>query len=292
MVIKERISKILDKTDKPPLLTLRVYKRHIVAVIVLVALILSVYGMYFRYFMVLPQSSYNVMPKFPDSLENQRILVIAPHCDDETLGSGGLIQKAISQNSSIHITITTDCNKHKIGSIRKAESIKALGILGVGRSDVDFLDFPEVESNKKNNPAGMNLQDALDKEISGYQPTLIIAPHPEDTHIDHRSAGLAAQRLSHGKYESIKTAYYLIHYNFLKFPSPSGDKPGDYLLPPAKLITLSNKWYILDLSNDEEDKKQEAVFSYKSQLSMKNPILHNILLDFIRANELFMIENK
>ena len=290
MKIKSKLQKILNKEGKKPLLTLTIYKRHVVALIILAAMATSVYGVYFRNFMVLPQSAVNIMPRFPLSLEKQRILIVSPHCDDESLGSAGLIQQGITAGSEIKVVITTDCNRHKIGQIRKSESLAALSSLGISSDKLDLLNFPEVESNKKPNPKGQTLQQALDDEISQFKPTLVIAPHPEDTHVDHRTAGLNVKNLIKSKYPDIKVAYYLIHYNFLKYPSPSGKHNDRYLVPPAKLITLSDKWYILGLTSEEEDKKQEAILKYKSQLSMKNPILHGILLDFIRENELFMIE--
>lgn len=285
----ERIKKKFDKENKPPLIILRIYKRHIVALLVMLFLVLSVYGAYFRYFMVLPPSAINVMPKFPYSLSGQRLLIISPNCDDESLGAGGAIQKALSESSEVRVVVTTDCDKHKIGQIRKDETRRALAVLGVPERNLTFLDFPEVDSDKKLNSEQQNLRQALKKEIDVFKPSLIMSPHPQDTHIDHKAAGLSIQGLAKEN-SDIKVAYYLIHYNFLKFPSRSNGDPERYLLPPAKLITLKDRWYILDLSNEEEDKKQEAIFSYKSQLSMKNPILHGILLDFIRENELFMIE--
>lgn len=292
MKLQPRLHKLLNKEGKKPLLTLNVYKRHIVALTLLAMLAFSVYGVYFRNFMVLPQSAVNVMPKFPLSLEKQRILIISPHCDDESLGAAGLIQQALVGGSEIKVVVTTDCNRHKIGQVRKSESSVALSYLGLADSQLDLLNFPEVESNKKQNSKGQTLQSAFDAEIAGFKPTLIVAPHPDDTHIDHRSAGMEIKSLLKNKYPDITAAYYLIHYNFLKYPSPSGKHNDRYLLPPAKLITFDEKWYILGLTSEEEDKKQEAILKYKSQLSMKNPILHGILLDFIRENELFMIEDK
>lgn len=45
------------------------------------------------------------------------------------------------------------------------------------------------------------------------------------------------------------------------------------------------------LSNAEEDAKEDAVLKYKSQLKVTNPVLNRVLLDFVRRNELFMVEN-
>lgn len=293
MILKahQKIKKFLNRENRPPLFTLRIYKRHIVLFCILIFLGLSAYGAYFRFFMVLPQSSASIMPKFGLSLADQKILVLAPHCDDETLGAGGLIQQAKNQNSQIRVAIVTDCNKSKIGTTRKSESTTALNELGVESQNIIFWNFLEKETAKTSNPDGLSLSQAIDREIADYQPTLIVSPHPDDTHIDHKSTAEAVRKLVQQKYGNIKIAYYLIHYNFLQYPNPSGLHPNDYLLPPARLISFNQQWYVLDLSAGEEDIKQEAILKYKSQLSLKNPILHEILLDFVRKNELFMVEN-
>lgn len=277
-----------QKDKKPKVITLRFYKWHILAVILVIFALIGGFSTYFKYYQVLPQSAINIMPEFPYSLQNQQILIISPHCDDETLGSAGLIQKAIKENSQIKVAITTDCNKHKIGETRKSESHDALKLLGV--TDIDFLNFPEIDSGKEKGGDNLSLGESLDREIQNYSPTLIIAPNPDDTHADHRAAGEKTRELVTQKYQNIKIAYYLIHYNFLKYPSPSGLHPEDFLLPPARLISFGNKWYILPLSQDEENRKQDAVYKYPSQLKKTNPILHILLLDFVRKNELFMIE--
>jgi len=287
----EKVRKILDRGDKPPLFILSIYKRHILFLIAVIWIALAGYGAYFRYFMVLPQSSVDLMPKFELSLTEQKILVLAPHCDDETLGVGGLMQRAKEQNSEIKVVIVTDCNKSKIGATRKNESIEALKELGIDRQSLIFWDFPEKESSKKKNPQNMSLKQAIDQEIESFKPTLIIALHSDDTHIDHKNTGIFTSELVHDKYQKIKIAYYLIHYNFLRYPTPTGLHFDYYLTPPARLVSFSNKWYILDLSQEEEDNKQNAILKYRSQLSLKNPILHEMLLDFVRQNELFMIQN-
>ena len=163
-------------------------------------------------------------------------------------------------------------------------------LLGVPKEKVVFLLFPEAQYNPlARNPDGFFMKQALQNEIDDFKPTLLILPHPKDTHIDHAAAGKAVQEIISEKNLSINTAYYLIHYNFLKFPSPPGFKPEAYLLPPARLISLSEHWYKFTLTENEEALKEEAVFMYKSQLSLENPILYRMLLDFIRKNELFMI---
>jgi len=64
------------------------------------------------------------------------------------------------------------------------------------------------------------------------------------------------------------------------------------VLPPARLINFSDRWYKFDLTDDEIEIKEDAISKYKSQLSLKNPILVRVLWDFARKNELFMMETK
>lgn len=237
--------------------------------------------------MTLPQSAVSLLQPFPYDLSKQRILVLAPHCDDEILSSAGVIQSAIEKNSEVQVSIVTDCNKHKNGSIRKEESRQAVSEIGL-KNKIIFLDIPEAEDALSlKNPKNQTAEEAIRQTIDDFNPSIILTPHIKDTHIDHKNTGIVTQKVVAGK--DINVAYYLIHYNFLKYPSPSGLKIGGYLTPPIRLINHDTKWYTFSLTDEQEANKESAVLKYKSQLKISNPILHEILLDFIRKNEIFMI---
>ena len=93
---------------------------------------------------------------------NDRILVLAPHPDDEVLGAAGVIQKAVSMHLPVKIVFFTygDSNewsfllyrKHFVvmpgavktmGLIRKDEALVAAGILGVDSKNLIFLGYPD-----------------------------------------------------------------------------------------------------------------------------------------------------
>jgi len=241
--------------------------------------------------MVLPQTAINVLPEATFSLSDQRIVVVAPHCDDEVLGAGGLIQKAIKSGSDVRVVMVTDCNYQKIGQTRQGETKSALGVLGLPSNKIIFLNFPEkAEKSKKNIGENVEMRAAMKTQFVKFDPTLVVLPHPEDTHIDHATSGREGLKALKENNSSAKVAYYLIHYNFLRYPNPSGLHLDKYLLPPARLISWTDRWYKLDLTAEGEDLKEEAVLTYRSQLRRSNPILYKILLDFIRRNELFMVE--
>lgn len=92
----------------------------------------------------------------------QRLLVVAPHCDDETLGAGGVIQEALRLGMEVRVVIETNGDgfmfatmdqfhriypRHsdyiQLGNIRQQESLNALRILGVDSARVIFLSYPD-----------------------------------------------------------------------------------------------------------------------------------------------------
>lgn len=93
---------------------------------------------------------------------NDRVLILAPHPDDEVLGCAGIIQKAVSKGLPVRIAFFTygDNNewafavyrKHpvfmpkavrKMGLIRHDEAIAAAKELGLSPGDLVFLGYPD-----------------------------------------------------------------------------------------------------------------------------------------------------
>lgn len=91
-----------------------------------------------------------------------RVMVIAPHCDDETLGAGGLIRSAAEMGCNLLIVNVTNgdgCRSGVRGKCkrinpspgeyiryayqRQREALEALAHLGVARRDVIFLGYPD-----------------------------------------------------------------------------------------------------------------------------------------------------
>ncbi len=90
-----------------------------------------------------------------------RILIFAPHPDDETLGCGGLIQRALARGAEVHVALITNGDASELallfgqrelswkpkafidlGQARQRESLAALGSLGLSPDRVHFLGYP------------------------------------------------------------------------------------------------------------------------------------------------------
>ncbi len=100
--------------------------------------------------------------ELPGTESIQRLLVIAPHCDDEVLAAGGLIREVLQRGGQVRVVIVTNgdgsfsgtiaefrklypsANDYvRAGSIRQQESLNALAALGVASEDVLFLSYPD-----------------------------------------------------------------------------------------------------------------------------------------------------
>jgi LmbE family N-acetylglucosaminyl deacetylase len=92
----------------------------------------------------------------------QRLLVIAPHPDDEILAAGGLMQKVLSSGGEVGVVIVTNGDGQFLspllvhplsaphaadyidfGLVRQNETLTALGHIGVSRNKVVFLGYPD-----------------------------------------------------------------------------------------------------------------------------------------------------
>ncbi len=94
--------------------------------------------------------------------KTQRILVLSPHCDDETLGAGGLIADARRNGVPVRVAFFTNGDGFPVAASRtlrevelspsdyvrfaqkrQEESIAALHELGVGEKSIDFMGYPD-----------------------------------------------------------------------------------------------------------------------------------------------------
>ena len=92
----------------------------------------------------------------------QRVLVVAPHPDDETIGAGGLIQAALAQGAQVRVVVVTNGDGQRLsplviqkslemgseeyirmGEQRQQESLSAMQSLGLSAQNVIFLSYPD-----------------------------------------------------------------------------------------------------------------------------------------------------
>lgn len=128
----------------------------------------------------------------------QRILVLAPHPDDESIGCGGTLKKCVTAGLDVRVIVLTD-GRHgslqirqlpdndpeKTGlqknliDTRQAETRAAMQQIGV--KQILFLNA--IDSQLTQDVA--RIAEALAHELDKWQPDTIILPFITDRHADH-----------------------------------------------------------------------------------------------------------
>lgn len=134
-------------------------RRIIVGAIVLLLALLIGLSFYLGHLSSLPAP---FIDELEDTSSIQRLLVVAPHCDDETISSGGLIREVLTRGGQVRAAIITNGDGSftgtmvefrklypssgdylRSGSARQQESLNAMQSLGVPPEDVIFLSYPD-----------------------------------------------------------------------------------------------------------------------------------------------------
>jgi N-acetylglucosamine malate deacetylase 1 len=117
---------------------------------------------------------------------NERIVVLAPHMDDEVIGCGGTIARHIAAGSEVSVIFLTDGRRagDAVGATRKGEARRALQELGV--QQIEFLDAADGGLME----AAAALAGSLRAHLQRIQPALVYLPFFLEEHPDHRAASL------------------------------------------------------------------------------------------------------
>jgi len=183
-----------------------------------------------------------VIPYRPADLRGQRVLVLAPHPDDETFGCGGTLVLHRQHQDPVRIIFITsgeagdwrggkDIEAFRVR--RETEAIKALTCLGI--EEWEFWRYPDrgIEVDGR-------LINRLGETIRTFGATLVYVSSPLEQHPDHRRVALALRAALRGWPGALQVGFYEV----------------GYALPPNTLVDISTAW----------DTKAAAVHAYESQL--------------------------
>jgi len=164
-----------------------------------------------------------------------RLLVLAPHCDDETLGPGGLILAAERAGIQVRVVIATNgdgsrstaigdfheidpkaADYIRMGLVRQQESLAALKVLGVHANRVSFLSYPD-----RGTPAMWN--DHWSPQDPYQSPFSKDNKSPYTLTYDPKSVYAGADYL--GDLTSILQSY---HPDMIVYPSPEDVHPDHW----------------------------------------------------------------
>ncbi len=189
-----------------------------------------------------------------------RILVLAPHADDEVIGCGGTLAKKTAQGCEVFVCITTN-GKPPIfdDSIAKTngwphnnylETQESNSILGI--KETFYLDFPaaRLESVER-----YKLNERLIELMKDIKPQELFVPHVGDMQKDHQILAEAAMVAVRPKYSFSPSKVYA--YETL---SETG-----WNIPNIQNEFIPNAY--VDIT-DYLEKKIAAMNCYQSQLGV------------------------
>lgn len=211
----------------------------------------------------------------PMPIPTGRLLVVAAHPDDETLGAGGLLHAAQAAGAEVELVVATDgeaafgAPDDDLRRVRWRELRSALGEIGLGDITVHRLGLPDSGLAERTT----GLAEALAPLLRHADACL--APWTGDPHPDHAAAGTAAL-------EAAPVRAHRWAYPIWTLPWRTPDEPG---LPWPHAAVHA-------LDADALAAKRRAIGRFASQLAPTPagdpPILPaDVLAHFATGHELF-----
>lgn len=216
-----------------------------------------------------------------------RLLVLAPHPDDETLAAGEVIQCAVAAGAALRIVFATDgdnnpwpqrwlekrwrigaAERARWGRRRRSEAVAALGVLGVDAGAARFLGWPDqglTDCLMRDGTAVTELQ----AEIAAFAPTHVVVPTLGDRHPDHSALRVMTDAALLRAGSNALRLGYVVHGEKLSADAASlpaqparGQRKVDAMHAHASQIALSGR-RLLELAGREEHfEKVEAALPH------------------------------
>jgi LmbE family N-acetylglucosaminyl deacetylase/GT2 family glycosyltransferase len=121
----------------------------------------------------------------------RRVLVVAPHPDDEVFGCGGMLALHAELGHEVRVVILSDGaagdpdgDRDDLVALRERESRQAGAVLGV--TDYRFLGLPDGGLGGR-----ADLVQRIRDELDDFEPELVYGPGAQELHPDHRAASRA-----------------------------------------------------------------------------------------------------
>lgn len=174
----------------------------------------------------MPQED-SLIPFEATELTGARILALAAHPDDESLGAGGTLAVNAGKAEAIRVWIATDGTGQEgvspegaedYGELRRREALRAAELLGLEAPL--FGGLPDGELPRESD----RLDAAIREQFQQFRPDLVLCPSPAELHPDHRALArsvfdlVASSRpadLDHDRFRFLRVAFYELSHPML-----------------------------------------------------------------------------
>jgi len=201
---------------------------------------------------------HDLVPFHASPPQGEKVLVLAPHPDDETLGAGGAIRLLVEMKKHVKVVFLTSgemaAPQYKKGSeayasLRESEAAKALSVIGV--KDYSFLRFKD-----------RGLSESIDDVFEGIRQLFndtafdtLYCTSPLELNPDHRAAASVAMHIQEDSGCDVV---------FYEITSP---------LRPNILVDITQVY----------KRKARAMKAYSSQLTIKDYKKYSDSMGFFRT---------
>jgi len=194
---------------------------------------------------------------------SDRLLILAPHPDDESIATGGLIQVARAAGAAVRVIVLTDGDnnpwpqrwiekrwhidvpaRQRWGARRREEARSALRVLGLAVDDAVFLGLPDMGLTDLLMRNDQQIIRALRAQIEEFRPTLLIMPAVADRHPDHSAAYILA-RTALAPFPAPRLYTFAVH--------------GPGAAPAAVRV---------ELAPQQSDTKRRAILAHRTQMQL------------------------
>ena len=185
----------------------------------------------------------------------QRLVIVAPHPDDEVIACGGLIARHVDRHGSLLIVAVTDGEASHIGDARwpaarladarRDERLAGLARLGAAAASVCSLQLGDgtVDAQRARLRAGL--------EVSLRPGDRVVATWSRDGHPDHDASGAETKKACAAiGCDYLEAPVWMWHWSW----------PDDPRVPWSRLRALR-------LSGDELQRKTSALQAHETQLA-------------------------
>lgn len=195
-----------------------------------------------------------------------RLVVLAPHPDDETLGCG-LLLATHPDPSVLHIVFVSDGagrigGREAVAAERAAEARAAAAIYGIREDHLHFLGFPDGQLMQN----AAEIRRTVGNLLNGLGSVQVHAPFRYDQHPDHLAVNRVASSLvDTGELQADLYEYFVYARSRLV---PGGDV--------RKLINPAN---VMRIEPEEEAaaKRLRAIECHRSQVTAGNRSIQAVL---------------
>ena len=189
-----------------------------------------------------------------------RILVVAPHMDDEVLGCGGIMAKYAKEGHEVYVAVVTNGQPplftREEDDIDKANCLEAHKLLGV--KETFFLDLPAAMLDTM---PKYKLNGAINKVVQKLVPDELYIPHKGDMHFDHKMINEACMvAVRPRSEEAVKRVYVYETLSETEWDVPSAD---NYFMPNV-FVDISD---YIDLKIEAMAKFSQQIIEYPSPRS-------------------------